>query len=94
MDKIGYKYDRDKNQIANFTYVDYATNINISDKDPQEYVTEYREKLGEEKYNLTCQQNALPKNFEYLEYTDFLKQRRALMAQIIKKAYLELKKNM
>ena len=94
LDKIGYKYDRDKNQIANFTYVDYATNINISDKAPQEYVTEYREKLGEEKYNLTCQQNALPKNFEHLEYMDFLKQRRILMAQIIKKAYLELKKNM
>lgn len=90
--KIGYDDDRDRNQIANFTYLDYTTNIDISDKPPIEYVFEYRKKLGEEGYELACEQNALPKNFENLSYPEFLKQRRMLMAQIVKKAYKELDK--
>ena len=84
--------DRDRNQIANFTYLDYTTNIDISDEAPAEYVSRYREKLGEEGYRLACAQNALPENFEQLPYPEFLKQRRLLMAQIVKKAYSELDK--
>ena len=77
LEKIGYDNDRDRNQIANFTYLDYTTN---------------REKLGKEGYRLACAQNALPENFEQLSYPEFLKQRRLLMAQIVKKAYNELDK--
>jgi len=90
LEEIGYDNDRDKNQIANFTYLDYATNIDISDSPPAEYVKRYRKKLGEDGYKLACAQNALPENFEQLSYPDFLSQRRLLMAQIIKKAYAKL----
>ena len=92
MEKIGHKNDRDKNQIANFTYLDYATNIDISDAPPAEYVSRYRDKLGEESYKLACEQNAFPENFEQLSYPEFLVKRRFLMAQIVKKAYAELNK--
>lgn len=92
LEKIGYNNDRDRNQIANFTYLDYTTNIDISDKAPVEYVGKYRDKLGEEGYKLACTQNALPENFEQLSYLEFLKQRRVLMAQIVKKAYNKLNK--
>lgn len=92
LEKIGYSNDRDRNQIANFTYLDYATNIDISDDPPIEYVGRYREKLGEEGYKLACVQNALPENFEQLSYPEFLNKRRLLMAQIVKKAYNELDK--
>lgn len=88
--EIGFTSDRDRNQLANFTYLDYATNIDISDKPPVEYVSEYRAKLGEEGYKKACADHALPENFESMEYTDFLTARRELMAKIIKKAYLEL----
>ena len=37
-------------QIANFAYLDYATNIDISDAPPAEYVVRYKERLGEEGY--------------------------------------------
>lgn len=87
---IGYDNDRDRNQIANFTYLDYQRNIEISDKAPVQYVSEYREKLGEKEYKLSCEQNALPENFELLAYPDFLNQRRILMAKIVKKAYEKL----
>ncbi|MEG2647891.1 MAG: DUF262 domain-containing protein [Anaerovoracaceae bacterium] len=90
--QIGYDNDRDRNQIANFTYLDYATNIDISDAPPADYVGRYRAKLGEDGYKLACAQNALPENFESLEYPDFLAQRRMLMSRIVRKAYEELNK--
>lgn len=90
LETIGFDNDRDRNQIANFAYLDYATNIDISDAPPAEYVGRYKEKLGEEGYKLACEQNALPQNFENLEYTEFIAQRRMLMSKIIKKAYDEL----
>lgn len=90
LEEIGYDNDRDRNQIANFTYLDYQTNIDIADDPPTKYVGRYKEKLGEEGYKLACEQNALPENFEQLSYPDFLAKRRSLMAQIAKKAYKKL----
>lgn len=87
---IGFTSDRDRNQIANFTYLDYATNIEISDKAPQDYVSHYRQKLGEEGYRKTCKEHALPDNFENMDYMEFLSQRRILMAQTVRKAYQRL----
>ena len=88
--EIGFSSDRDRNQIANFTYLDYATNIDISDKPPIDYVSEYRSKLGEDGYKKACIDHALPDNFESMEYTEFLAKRRTMMAGIVKKAYIEL----
>ncbi len=87
---IGYTNDRERNQIANFTYLDYNTNIDISDHAPQEYVEKYRQKLGEEGYEKTCMENALPVDFEKMDYPDFLEKRRKLMAGIVKQAYQRL----
>ena len=90
LEQIGYTNDRDRNQLANFTYLDYVTNIDILDKAPADYVNAYRQKLGDEGYKKTCEQNALPKNFENMEYPEFLEKRRQLMAQLVRKAYMEL----
>ena len=90
LEQIGYNNDRDRNQIANFTYLDYTTNIDISDAPPTEYVARYKDKIGKDAYKLACAQNALPENFELLPYPDFLAQRRILMAKIVKSAYEKL----
>lgn len=90
LETIGVGNDRDRNQIANFTYLDYQTNINIGEKAPSEYVAEYRAKIGEENYLKTCTENALPPEFENLDYFTFLEKRRKLMAKIIKKGYEKL----
>lgn len=87
---IGFDTDRDRNQIANYTYLDFSTNIEISDKPPIDYVSYYRHKLGEEGYRKACENHALPDNFENMEYMDFLSQRRILMAQTVQKAYQRL----
>lgn len=90
LEQIGYSNDRDRNQLANFTYLDYVINIDISDKAPADYVNTYRQKLGDDGYKKTCEQNALPENFENMKYPEFLEKRRQLMAQIVKKAYEQL----
>jgi hypothetical protein len=90
LEENGYTDDRDRNQVANYTYIDYLTNINISDKPPIEYVSEFREKLGEDQYLKTCKENALPKDFEKMDYPQFLSERRKLMAGIIRKGYERL----
>jgi hypothetical protein len=87
---IGYTSDRDRNQIANFTYLDYNTNIDILDKPPADYVAVCRQKLGEKGYKKTCAENALPVDFEKMEYPAFLEHRRKLMAGIVKQAYQKL----
>ncbi|MBP1918188.1 GmrSD restriction endonuclease domain-containing protein [Youngiibacter multivorans] len=88
--QIGIEKDRDRNQTGNFTYLDYNTNIHVSDRRPQEYVVAFREKLGDEEYFKTCSQHALPDNFEAMDYFEFIQKRRFLMAQIVKKAYQRL----
>lgn len=87
---IGFDTDRDRNQIANYTYLEFSTNIEISDKPPIDYVSYYRHKLGEEGYRKACEDHALPDNFESMEYMDFLSQRRILMAKTVQKAYQRL----
>lgn len=87
---IGFDQDRDRNQIANFTFLDYATNIDISDKPPAVYGARYREKLGEEKYLEHLKSHSIPENFDTLDYLEFLNQRRTLMALKIKEAYQSL----
>ena len=88
--EIGYDDDRDRNQIANFTYIDYQTNIEISDDPPADYAIRYREKLGEDAFKLSCKQNAIPEGFETMTYPEFLEKRRLLMAGIVRKAYEKL----
>ena len=66
------------------------SNIEISDKAPQDYVYHYRQKLGEDGYRKACEEHALPKNFEGMEYMEFLSQRRILMAKTVRKAYQRL----
>ena len=90
LEKIGITDDRARNQLANFTYLDYNTNIDISDDAPAKYIDKFRTKFGEETYTKHLANNAIPVGFENLNYFDFLNQRRRLMSDIIKKAYIKL----
>lgn len=87
---VGIADDRDRNQIANFTYLDYVTNIDIADNPPADYVERYKEKLGEENFRISCRNNAIPEGFETMSYFEFLAARRILMSGIVKKAYQHL----
>jgi hypothetical protein len=90
---LGIVDDRDRNQIANYTFLDYQTNIAISDDAPNIYSAKLRAELGEDAYAVTLAQNAIPDGFENMAYADFLDARRKLMAQIIRKAFNFLSKD-
>lgn len=93
LENIGIESDRDRNQLANFTYLDYNTNIDISDDAPELYIERYKAKLGEDDYAKHLADNAIPIGFEKMDYFEFLDVRRKLMAGIIKKAYNKLWQN-
>ena len=90
LERLGITDNRVTNQIANFTYLDYQTNIEIGDKAPAEYIKDFKTRLGEEAFAKTCSENALPEGFENMEYLEFLEKRRKLMSNIIRKAYERL----
>ena len=90
LEKIGINSDRDRNQLANFTYLDYNTNIDISDDAPALYIERFKGKFGEDSFAKHLADNAIPMGFEHMNYFEFLEERRKLMAGIIKKAYQKL----
>ena len=70
--------------------VDYQKNIYIKDEDPKVYVALFRHELGDDAYEASCRENALPIGFEDMDFTDFLSERRVLMSKMIREAYLGL----
>lgn len=84
---IGIEDDRDRNQIANFAYVDYPTNISITDSAPSQYISDLKKFYGLSKFAEMSRQNALPDNFENMNYFEFLSARRILMAKKVKEAF-------
>lgn len=80
------------NQAANFAPTDWDTNILISDRDPAEYWPDLAANRGADTVWLGKQRywHALPENWEALNYEDFLQQRRRLIAQVIRDAFVRL----
>ncbi|MDR0464600.1 MAG: DUF262 domain-containing protein [Treponema sp.] len=88
--KIGITEDRDRNQNANFAFIEWHDNIEILDTSPSVYMKEQLAKIPiGEKENIYAD-HALPDNWEHLEYFEFLKQRRYLMAKVIKRGFEHL----
>uniref|UniRef100_UPI003AA8114F GmrSD restriction endonuclease domain-containing protein n=1 Tax=Thermophilibacter provencensis TaxID=1852386 RepID=UPI003AA8114F len=83
-------YDSLRDRRANFACVDYHKNIYIKDDDPKVYVSKFREALGNEAYETSCRENALPIGFESMDYSEFLATRRVLMSDMIREAYQRL----
>lgn len=84
---------RDINQTANFTMVEWGDNAKISDKPPQEYLPELSKRFSSQEMAQMMYWHALPENWETMEYREFLKRRRELIAKIIADAYEKLSAN-
>lgn len=83
----GIAEQRDINQIANFALVEWSDNISISDRHPSEYLPYYLERLNDQEKMAMYHWHALPENWEYMSYADFLVERRKMIARVIKSAY-------
>lgn len=92
------------NQVANFVYTEQATNVKLGKYSPREYMLKVKEEIATGKFNISTIddvslieknliQNELPANLEELtfeDYSEFLKRRRKLMAEKIKRYYYNL----
>lgn len=86
--KLGITDDKDYNQIANYAYIEWPDNLEISDDEPASYFPIMLNKyVPMERRNELKDIHALPENWYNMKYTDFLQERRKLMAKVIKKGY-------
>jgi hypothetical protein len=88
----GIRERRFVNQVANLTDVGWHENSVISGRSPAEYVPRLREKLAihDDRWGRLCAEHALPLGWESMEYTEFLRERRRRMADIIRVAFRQL----
>jgi hypothetical protein len=87
LQKNGIAETRDTNQIGNYALVEWSDNISISDEEPKGYLPKYLNRLTpEEKANMYYW-HALPEGWEQMIYSDFLLERRKLIAKVVKDAF-------
>ena len=84
---------RQINQVANFTYLEFEDNIEISDQAPRKYFVDiknryYKNREMELKKVLT--DHCLPENFYEMDFDNFLKERRKLMAKTVRVVFESL----
>jgi len=75
------------NQVANMALLEWPDNIDISDDPPSEYVPTLKARIPAQDWETMHDLHALPKNWENMEYQQFLAERRLLMAQIIRRGF-------
>jgi len=88
--KQGVIDQREYNQIANFTIVEWGDNTAISDTPPSEYVPSLEQRFDQPTLQRMYEDHALPSGWQAMEYDVFLRERRRLMAQTIRVAYQKL----
>jgi hypothetical protein len=87
LNRLGISSVRDTNQIANYAYVEWGDNVNISDNPPAVYMEEYKARFSQAELDRMLKLHALPDGWHNMEYSEFLEKRRELMAQIIAEGY-------
>lgn len=87
LEKQGIYDLKEINQQANLALLEWPDNIDISDAPPFEYVPELKNRFPENVLREMYEMHALPENWETLPYEDFLRQRRKLMAALIRRGY-------
>lgn len=88
--KQGINDQREYNQIANYAIVEWGDNSAIADSSPEVYVPELEKRINTRELGEMYRHHALPLGWEVMDFHDFLKARRSLIAQTIREAYERL----
>ena len=75
------------NQVANYAFIEWADNMDISEDAPSDYYPNQIKGFTEEEIKKMEAQHGLPHGWHLLAYEDFLSARRKLMADIVKQGY-------
>jgi len=84
---LGLTDIKDTNQIANYAWVEWRDNVDITDRPPRAYVPEYSARFTPEVLKQMRYWHALPDGWENLDYREFLEQRRKLMAGVVRDGF-------
>jgi hypothetical protein len=87
LQRNGITEQRETNQIANFSLVEWSDNISISDTAPSEYLPAYLNRLSKEEKDKMYYWHSLPENWDQMSYEDFLVERRKRISLVVKDAY-------
>lgn len=87
LETLGITDLRETNQIANYAQVEWGDNMKISDQSPVDYLPEMESRFSKKEQARMYHWHALPKNWEQLNYQEFLEKRRELIAQVILEGY-------
>lgn len=93
LESIGVGQRRERNQIANYAFVEWGDNVQIADQPPSEYVPVCEERFAAKDLEEMYYWHALPDGWASMTYQGFLERRRELMAKVIRDGYMTLKKN-
>lgn len=88
--RIGITEIRDTNQLANYALVEWGDNIDISDQSPEEYFPELMQRFPTGELSKMMEWHALPEEWISMDYKEFLKKRRMLIAKVIRKGFEKL----
>ena len=92
-DTLGYTDVKRINQVANYAPTDWVTNQAIADASPTDYWPQLRiERFPQGGPSLDRQYlwYALAEGWEAMDYEDFLRERRRLMAQVVREGFTRL----
>jgi len=84
---------RQINQVANFTYLEYPDNVDISDDEPKAYFEAIRKEQfqgKEELLSAMMRDHCFPEKFYAMDYEEFLQVRRGLMAKMVRETFESL----
>lgn len=87
LSSIGITGTTRTNQIANFAFIEWANNIAISDRGPAAYFPEHFAALSPGDQENARFWHALPLGWEGMDYFDFVRERRAMIANVTRQGF-------
>lgn len=75
------------NQVANFALLEWPDNIAIGASPPSEYAPQIQPRFTPDEWARMNELHALPPNWHLMPYSEFLVERRKLMAAIIRRGF-------
>ncbi len=84
---IGVSGVRETNQIANYAWLEWSDNSTISDRSPSDYFNEITKRISASDKLKMNYWHALPANWYELDYSEFLVERRKLIAKVIRDGF-------
>ncbi len=90
LERQGMTDQRDINQVANYALVEWHDNIDISDRPPTVYVSQYETRFSSADLQEMYRFHALPEQWHTMDYPTFLEERRRSMADIIRQGFMHL----